>query len=181
MWLVPCWSCCFGPFRHRGQLICLDIVAPSHRTGRQLRLCRQLRRLRRLSASPWLVRSLIPSRSRDPSWLPARNQGVLPAPVIVADEDNNRLVIIGPQGRTLMGVPRPGDLVPGQSFIRPSDVFFTPDGNRNVANQEEDQVVSIIDIGHLPHPLPVWTSRVPDRAQPSCPIRMMQRSCLTLG
>ena len=50
-----------------------------------------------------------------------------------------------------MGVPRPGDLVPGQSFIRPSDVFFTPDGNRNVANPEEDQVVSIIDIGHLPH------------------------------
>jgi hypothetical protein len=46
-----------------------------------------------------------------------------------------------------MGVPRPGDLLPGQTFIRPNDVLFTPDGNRSVANQQEDQVVSIIDIG----------------------------------
>jgi len=45
-----------------------------------------------------------------------------------------------------MGVPRLGDLAPGQTFIRPDDVFFTPDGKQIVATQEEDQVVSIIDI-----------------------------------
>ena len=44
---------------------------------------------------------------------------VLPAPVIVADEDNNRLVIIDPQGRTLWEFPRPGDLAPA----RPSYVL----------------------------------------------------------
>jgi DNA-binding beta-propeller fold protein YncE len=64
----------------------------------------------------------------------------------VADEDNNRLVIIDPQGRTLWEFPRPGDLAPGQTFIRPDDVFFTPDGKQIVATQEENQVVSIIDI-----------------------------------
>ena len=74
------------------------------------------------------------------------NPGVLPAPVIVADEDNNRLVIIDPQGRTLWEFPRPGDLAAGQTFIRPDDAFFTPDGKQIVATQEEDQVVSIIDI-----------------------------------
>jgi len=71
---------------------------------------------------------------------------VLPAPVIVADEDNNRLVIIDPQGRTLWEFPRPGDLRPGQTFLLPDDVFFTPDGKQIIATQEEDQVVSIIDI-----------------------------------
>ncbi len=84
--------------------------------------------------------------SPDPSWFPARTLGVLPAPVIIGDEDNNRLVIVDPQGRTLWEFPRPGDLAPGQTFIRPDDVFFTPDGKQIVATQEENQVVSIIDI-----------------------------------
>jgi DNA-binding beta-propeller fold protein YncE len=81
-----------------------------------------------------------------PFLVPGSNPGVLPVPVIVADEDNNRLVIIDPQGRTPWEFPRPGDLAPGHTFVRPDDVFFTPDGKQIVATQEEDQVVSIIDI-----------------------------------
>jgi hypothetical protein len=77
---------------------------------------------------------------------PGSDPGVLPAPVIIADENNNRLVMVDPQGRTLWEFPRPGDLAPGQTFIRPDDVFFTPDGKQIVATQEESQVVSIIDI-----------------------------------
>lgn len=88
-----------------------------------------------------------------PFLAPGSDPGVLPGPVIVADEDNNRLVIIDPQGRTLWQFPRPGDLAPGQTFTRPDDVFFTPDGKQIVATQEEDQVVSIIDIAtrHIVH------------------------------
>jgi len=81
-----------------------------------------------------------------PFLAPGSTPGVLPGPVIVADEDNNRLVIVDPQGRTLWEFPRPGDLRPGQTFVRPDDVFFTPDGRQIVATQEEDQVVSVIDI-----------------------------------
>lgn len=81
-----------------------------------------------------------------PFLAPGSDPGVLPSPVIVADEDNNRLVIIDPHGRTLWVFPRSGDLAAGQTFIRPDDVFFTPDGKQIVATQEEDQVVSIIDI-----------------------------------
>lgn len=77
---------------------------------------------------------------------PGSDPHVLPGPVLVADEDNNRLVLIDPQGRTLWEFPRPGDLAPGQTFVRPDDVFFTPDGTQIVATQEEDQVVSVIDI-----------------------------------
>jgi len=81
-----------------------------------------------------------------PFLAPGSDPRVLPGPVLVADEDNNRLVVIDPQGRTLWEFPRPGDLRPGQTFIRPDDVFFTPDGKQIVATQEQNQVVSIIDI-----------------------------------
>lgn len=77
---------------------------------------------------------------------PGSNPAVLPGPVLIADEDNNRLLLIDPQGRTLWQFPRPGDLAPGQTFLRPDDVFFTADGTRIVATQEENQVVSVIDI-----------------------------------
>jgi outer membrane protein assembly factor BamB len=77
---------------------------------------------------------------------PGSNPAVLPGPVLIADEDNNRLLLIDPQGRTLWQFPRPGDLAPGQTFLRPDDVFFSADGKQIVATQEEDQVVSVIDI-----------------------------------
>jgi hypothetical protein len=47
------------------------------------------------------------------SLAPGSDPGVLPAPVIIAEEDNNRLVIVDPQGRTLWEFPRPGDLAAG--------------------------------------------------------------------
>ena len=55
-------------------------------------------------------------------------------------------MLIDPQGLTLWVFPRPVDLAPGQTFVRPDDVFLTTDGTQIVATQEEDQVVSIIDI-----------------------------------
>lgn len=77
---------------------------------------------------------------------PGSNPAVLPGPVLIADEDNNRLLLVDPAGRTLWQFPRPGDLAPGQTFLRPDDVFFTADSRQIVATQEENQVVSVIDI-----------------------------------
>jgi DNA-binding beta-propeller fold protein YncE len=66
--------------------------------------------------------------------------------VLVADHLNNRLVIIDPQGRVRWVFPRPGDLAPGQTFRVPDDAFFSPDGRYIVATQEDDQVISVIDV-----------------------------------
>ncbi|MFI5281867.1 MAG: PQQ-binding-like beta-propeller repeat protein [Candidatus Dormibacterales bacterium] len=71
---------------------------------------------------------------------------VLPGAVLVADEDNNRLVELSPQGQLIWVFPRPGDLGSGETFIRPDDAFFTPDGTQIIATQEEDFTVSLIDI-----------------------------------
>ena len=73
-------------------------------------------------------------------------------------EGNNRLLMVDPQGRILWQFPKPGDLQPGQTFISPDDAFFTPDGRSIIATQEDDFVVSIIDIatGHI-----TWRYGVP--------------------
>jgi len=77
---------------------------------------------------------------------PGSDPGVLPGPILVADEDNNRVVEISPAGQVLWQFPRPGDLAPGQTFERPDDVFFSPDGTQIIATQEEDFAVTLIDV-----------------------------------
>jgi DNA-binding beta-propeller fold protein YncE len=71
---------------------------------------------------------------------------VLPSPILIADRTNNRLLVIDPQGRTLWQFPRPGDLAPGQPFMVPDDAFFSPNGKQIIATEEDDFVVSVIDV-----------------------------------
>jgi hypothetical protein len=82
-----------------------------------------------------------------PGYLAAGSDpGVLPGPVLIADKGNNRLLVVDPHGRVVWQWPRPGDLAAGQSFVIPDDAFFTPDGKDIIATQEDDFVVTEIDI-----------------------------------
>jgi DNA-binding beta-propeller fold protein YncE len=76
---------------------------------------------------------------------PGSDPSVLPGPVLIADRDNNRLLEVSPQGAVIWRFPSPGDLAPGQSFRVPDDAFFSPDGRRVIATQEDDDVISVID------------------------------------
>jgi DNA-binding beta-propeller fold protein YncE len=79
-------------------------------------------------------------------WLaPGSDPSVLPGPVLIADRDNNRLVEVSPQGQVLWRFPAPGDLAAGQSFLVPDDAFYSPDGRRVIATQEDNQTISVID------------------------------------
>ena len=42
--------------------------------------------------------------------------------------------------------PVAGDLAAGQTFNLPDDAFFSPDGRRIVVTQEDDFVISVIDL-----------------------------------
>jgi DNA-binding beta-propeller fold protein YncE len=59
---------------------------------------------------------------------------------------NNRLLIVNPDGQITWEFPEPGDLAAGQTFVVPDDAFFTPDGKEIVATQEDDDVISVIDV-----------------------------------
>lgn len=77
---------------------------------------------------------------------PGSDPGVLPGPVLIADEDNNRLVEITPTGQLSWQFPASGDLASGQSFRVPDDAFSSADGSRIVVTEEEDSVISIVDV-----------------------------------
>jgi len=77
---------------------------------------------------------------------PGSNPAVLPGPILIADRDNNRLVVVSPQGQVLWQWPQPGDLAQGQTFTVPDDAFITPDGKDVVATEEDAFAVTEIDI-----------------------------------
>jgi outer membrane protein assembly factor BamB len=82
-----------------------------------------------------------------PGYLaPGSDPSVLPGPILVADEGNNRAVLIDPAGQVIWQFPRPGDLPAGQTFKVPDDTFFSADGKTIIATQEEDSAVSLIDV-----------------------------------
>lgn len=81
-----------------------------------------------------------------PHLVPGSDPSVLPAPVLIADRTNNRLLVVNPQGQIVWQFPQPGDLAPGQTFQIPDDAFFTPDGKDIIVTQEDDFMVTVIDV-----------------------------------
>jgi DNA-binding beta-propeller fold protein YncE len=79
---------------------------------------------------------------------PGSDPSALPGPVLIADRNNNRLIEVSPNGRLLWEFPRRGDLSPGQTFRVPDDAFFSADGRQVIATQEDDYVISVIDVAH---------------------------------
>lgn len=71
---------------------------------------------------------------------------VLPGWLLIADEGNDRLLLVTPDKRVAWEFPRPGDLGPGESFRGPDDAFFTHDLREVLVNEEENQVVATIDV-----------------------------------
>jgi outer membrane protein assembly factor BamB len=77
---------------------------------------------------------------------PGSDPSVLPGPILIADRDNNRLIEVSPTGQILWQFPRPGDLARGQTFKIPDDAFFTPTGRQVIATEEDNFVISVIDV-----------------------------------
>lgn len=90
---------------------------------------------------------VIPSDPLTPAVLaPGSDPSVLPGPLLIADRGNNRLLIVNPSGSVLWQFPERGDLAPNQTFKIPDDAFFTPDGSQIITTQEDDFVISVVDI-----------------------------------
>ena len=77
---------------------------------------------------------------------PGSNPAVLPGPVLIADEGNNRLLVVTPRGQIAWEFPGPAGLPPGQTFLSPDDAFFSPTGGTIVATEESDSVISVVDV-----------------------------------
>jgi hypothetical protein len=94
-----------------------------------------------LASAPWLLPATGKGHLR-----PHSNPAALPADVLIADNHNNRLIIVDPQGRIRWRFPRPGDLAHGQHFRVPDDAFFSPNGRYIIATEEDYSVISVISV-----------------------------------
>jgi hypothetical protein len=94
-----------------------------------------------LADAPWLGRPLSAGH-----LAPGSDPSVLPSDVLIADDWNNRLLIVDPRGRIRWEFPRRGDLAPGQTFKLPDDAFFSPNGRYVIATEEDYSVISVISI-----------------------------------
>src|SRR5438128_247028 len=93
-----------------------------------------------------VVRAAPSRRHPLPLGLPSVAPGPVPGYVLIADRNNNRLLLVSPGKRIVWRFPRPGDLHPGQSFYNPDDAFFTPGLRRVVTNEEFNDTVAQIDL-----------------------------------
>lgn len=67
----------------------------------------------------------------------------MPGYVLIADRNNNRLLLVSPSKRVVWQFP--GGSNPGGSFLDPDDTFFTPGYRRIVTNEEFNDTIAQID------------------------------------
>ncbi|HUO62460.1 MAG TPA: PQQ-binding-like beta-propeller repeat protein [Terriglobales bacterium] len=98
-------------------------------------------------AAMGLLLAVAPALSQQEGHLQSGSDpSVLPGPVLIADEDNDRIILVDPQGRVVWTFPETGDLQPGETFKTPDDAFYTPDGKQIIVTHEENFAVSLVDI-----------------------------------
>jgi len=78
--------------------------------------------------------------------LPPVPPGPVPGYVLIADRNNDRLLLVSPSGRIAWRFPRPGDVRPGQSFHDPDDAFFTPGYHAISINEEFNETASLVAV-----------------------------------
>ena len=79
----------------------------------------------------------------------------LPYPIVIADRRNNRLIEVAPNKRIVWEFPSP-DL---RIYRGNDDVFFSPDGNSLMVNEEDNYDIHIIDYATREI---VWSHGEPD-------------------
>ena len=92
-----------------------------------------------------------PARPRVPAsparrvfGLPPVRHGPVPGYILIADRNNDRLLVVSPAKRVVWRFP--GANKPGATFRDPDDAFFTPGYRGIVVNEEFNQTVARIDI-----------------------------------
>jgi hypothetical protein len=114
----------------------------------------------RRSPQPWSVQSWLTGlearvKGQRGHLQPGSNPSALPGPILIADRNASRLLIVDPKGRVLWQFPPPGSHI---LFKEPDDAFFTPNGRDIIATQESQATISEISlrtdriVWHYGHP-----------------------------
>jgi hypothetical protein len=78
----------------------------------------------------------------------------LPGYLMIADRDNNRIIIVSPSKRIVWRFPPPDAPGPAQAFAGPDDAFLSADRRYIITNEEFADTIAVISLGR--HPRIVW-------------------------
>lgn len=81
---------------------------------------------------------------------PVGSGSPLPGYLLIADRDNNRLIIVNPSKRIVWRFPAPGELAPGQQFEGPDDAFISADGRYISTNEELVDSIAVLSLARRP-------------------------------
>jgi DNA-binding beta-propeller fold protein YncE len=85
---------------------------------------------------------------------PVAPGAVLPGYLLIADRENNRIIIVSPGKRAVWGFPSATGAGVDQQFIGPDDAFLTPDGQSVTTNEEDSGTIGVVSLS--PHPRIIW-------------------------
>lgn len=94
----------------------------------------------------WLAGLEAAARGQPGHLQAGSDPSVLPGPVLIADEDNARLLLVDPKGRILWQFPNPTGLGPGQQALVSDDAFFGPSRRYIIATQETRFTINVISL-----------------------------------
>ena len=70
--------------------------------------------------------------------------------LMIADRDNNRIIIVNPSKQIVWRFPAPGALARGQQFAGPDDAFLSANRRSIVTNEEFSDTVAVISLSRQP-------------------------------
>jgi hypothetical protein len=79
---------------------------------------------------------------------------VLPGYLLIADRENNRIIVVNPARKIVWRFPRAHGGGAKGTFLGPDDAFVTPDGRDVITNQEFSETVAIVSLDA--HPRVLW-------------------------
>ena len=107
------------------------------------------------------ARDGLPLNSFSPTNPPPAWPGPLPYPILIADEQNDRMIEVTPDKRIIWQYPAPDTTAVSKSYgVSGDDAFFSPDGSAIVTNDEESG--TILRINFYTHQVD-WHFGVPNQ------------------
>jgi hypothetical protein len=69
---------------------------------------------------------------------------------MIADRDNNRIIIVNPSKQIVWRFPQRGELAPGQQFTGPDDAFLSSNRRAIITNEEFADTIAVVSLSRRP-------------------------------
>jgi hypothetical protein len=112
---------------------------------------------------------------------PITHASPLPGYLMIADRDNNRLLIVNPGHRIVWRFPAPGEVLTGQQFAGPDDAFASTDQLSIITDEEFSDTIAVVSLSRRPRIVWEYGHRAFRAADPDISRTPTTRICSATG